>query len=237
MDLDADGKVDQVLLDNRGLQVAWGLGSGAFGPTALLLPAKGDPTGFVLVGGGGGPQLSPFDREGDGSVPAVRVFVLERNPGWVRLGEIQNRRWKNLEEWDAHGAWRIQSSPFGVVIGPDDHGVITLDQDGVRKRLKGSVLPGARIRVDDWDGDGRGDVMLEHPVTHALGMVWAGLERWGEVSWLPGTAGTVSWELFHRGIRPPGVLQMDGVSGAVSLHQWKGMVGWVGKGKEGGRGY
>jgi hypothetical protein len=229
VDLDADGKVDQVLLDNRGLQVAWGLGSGAFGPTALLLPAKGDPTGFVLAGGGIGHPHSPFERQGDGLVPTVRVFVLERNPGWVRVGEIQDRRWKNVEDWDAQGAWRVQGSPYGVVIGPDDNGVITLDKDGVRKRLKGSVLPGARIRVDDWNGDGLGDVMLEHPVTHALGVVWSGLEEWGEVGWLPGTAGTVSWELFHRGIRPPGVLQMDGVSGAVSLYQWKEKEGWVGK--------
>ena len=48
LDLDQDHKVDQVFLDERGLQVAWGLGHGAFAPSKLLLKSEGKPLGFAV---------------------------------------------------------------------------------------------------------------------------------------------------------------------------------------------
>ena len=231
LDLDQDHKVDQVFLDERGLQVAWGLGHGAFAPSKLLLKSEGKPLGFAVDAVAQHQSVSPFDRRGDeGAIRQLpRLFVLEDGPGLLRVGVVEDRVWQESERTDSHGAWKVEDTPYGVLVGPDNRGELLLDAGGVRRKLRGSVLPGARVRVADLNGDGRGDVLLEHPSTHALGVVWAGTEAWGSVVWIPETEGSAAWGLLYRGVEPASVMQMDGKSGEVRVLDWHADSGWVGK--------
>lgn len=210
-DFDGDGAFDFLFVDVDGVWVCWGICNGAVGDPELILSKRSMITQFAFEEADGSsdyPELLWLRVKSDGEGDRIEAHRFEKR-SLIAFREI-NESLVGGMRCTGHGLL------FQQMPGAD----LVLERHGALVRLMGLDGEPRDLDLDDVDGDGLMDVVVEMEGKLGVAFGQAG-DTFSSLRWLPADYEVSSWDVQRDLGGRPGLLVGSRYTDGVDRWSWQ----------------